>query len=293
MDAVLISEPDCDPDYRDLPNGNCGDPIAANFFFATFIMVTFLIIINMYVAIILENLEHVYDEEDDALNETHFEEFYATWALYDPDASQFLRYGTLKDFASRLNPPLGIPEATLDDISSLAIPLHPDPKNPEIEDCAHCVDVLHGLVKRHLATTLGLDAMDPSIRRRVEKHLAETMEKSFASAFPVRKRLGTAQTDTKQRTEELHAATMIQRVWRRRASAPQRAYVLQRTITTHTNPCDFGSYLEWANQSSTESEGEDGAEQERQHLLRVKEAARAFGPRASVTFSSRGSESDA
>ena len=59
LDACSIQPPYCDRNYKDLPRGNCGDPIAAKIYFSILIVVSFLIIINMYIAIILENLYFV------------------------------------------------------------------------------------------------------------------------------------------------------------------------------------------------------------------------------------------
>jgi hypothetical protein len=56
LDACSVQAPYCDPKFRGLPNGNCGDPIAAKIFFPLFVMITFLILVNAYIAIILENL---------------------------------------------------------------------------------------------------------------------------------------------------------------------------------------------------------------------------------------------
>ena len=59
LDACSVQPPNCDPTFRDLPNGNCGNPVAAKIFFPFYVGVAFLIIVNMYIAIILENLYSV------------------------------------------------------------------------------------------------------------------------------------------------------------------------------------------------------------------------------------------
>ena len=56
MEALLLEPPDCDPSYLNLPQGNCGS-FGAVIYLASYIIVVFLVIVNMYIAVILENRE--------------------------------------------------------------------------------------------------------------------------------------------------------------------------------------------------------------------------------------------
>ena len=55
MEALLLEPPDCDPSYLNLPYGNCGS-FGAVIYLASYIIVVFLVIVNTYVAIILEKV---------------------------------------------------------------------------------------------------------------------------------------------------------------------------------------------------------------------------------------------
>ena len=67
LDALLIQEPDCNGTYKTLPDGNvekssygdCGLPWLAIPFMMSYIIVVYLIVINMYIAVILENFNQV------------------------------------------------------------------------------------------------------------------------------------------------------------------------------------------------------------------------------------------
>jgi hypothetical protein len=59
LDACSVQPPHCDPHHLDLPNGNCGDPTSAKLFFSSFVLCSRLILVNMFIAIVLENLEQV------------------------------------------------------------------------------------------------------------------------------------------------------------------------------------------------------------------------------------------
>ncbi len=47
LEPLLVTPPDCDPHYKNLPNGNCGHPFVAIIYFVSFIIINFMIVINM------------------------------------------------------------------------------------------------------------------------------------------------------------------------------------------------------------------------------------------------------
>uniref|UniRef100_A0A4W5N9Z6 Sodium channel protein n=1 Tax=Hucho hucho TaxID=62062 RepID=A0A4W5N9Z6_9TELE len=102
-------EPDCDSQMEHpgtLYRGNCGNPPVAMFFFVSYIIICFLIVVNMYIAVILENFSVATEESAEPLSEDDFEMFYEVWERFDPDATQFVEYDKLSDFADALDPPL-------------------------------------------------------------------------------------------------------------------------------------------------------------------------------------------
>lgn len=58
--GMMIDPPDCD-DTPTLvkPNGNCGNAGMAILYLVTYLIITFLVVINMYIAVILENFSQV------------------------------------------------------------------------------------------------------------------------------------------------------------------------------------------------------------------------------------------
>ncbi|EDQ91804.1 uncharacterized protein MONBRDRAFT_22969 [Monosiga brevicollis MX1] len=196
LEACSIQAPDCDPTYLDLPNGNCGDPLAAKFYFSTFVVVTFLILINMYIAVILENLAFVQAEEKLPLTSAEIEVFYEKWAHYDPDADRFILYHDLHALFAALPPPLVTQTMTWGRIAALNIPLYAGDK-------VHCSDVLHALImqvvrqqdEEHLLT-------EEQIHQRVEDHMSR--------AFPDRQQLSKIGS-TWDRLREQQAARRLQR----------------------------------------------------------------------------------
>lgn len=114
---LLNVPPDCDNDWvpydngnsigsPEPPNGDCGSPAAAYTFFCLYIILTFLIVVNMYIAIILENFGVATEESTDPLNEDDFEMFYEVWENYDPKATHYISYKQLPEFVDTLELPL-------------------------------------------------------------------------------------------------------------------------------------------------------------------------------------------
>ncbi|ROT66501.1 hypothetical protein C7M84_015468 [Penaeus vannamei] len=113
LDPLMAQPPDCDVTYMNQPNGNCGHPVIAIVFFVSFIIINFMIVINMYIAVILENFNQAHKEEEIGIVEDDLEMFYVRWSKYDPHATQFINFSQLSDFISSLDAPLASLSQTL------------------------------------------------------------------------------------------------------------------------------------------------------------------------------------
>ena len=80
LEALMVQPPDCDPKYRNMLHGNCGSPLIAVTYFTTFIIINYMIVINMYIAIILENFNQAHQEEEIGIVEDDLEMFYIIWS---------------------------------------------------------------------------------------------------------------------------------------------------------------------------------------------------------------------
>lgn len=95
LSPIMNTPPDCDPELENpgtTVRGNCGSPAIGIVFFSTYIIMSFLVVVNMYIAIILENFNVATEESSDPLCEDDFEMFYETWEKFDHDATQFIQY---------------------------------------------------------------------------------------------------------------------------------------------------------------------------------------------------------
>uniref|UniRef100_F6QCF9 Sodium channel protein n=1 Tax=Ciona intestinalis TaxID=7719 RepID=F6QCF9_CIOIN len=190
--------PYCNPDLQNgNPNntGDCGSPTTAIAFFVTYLIFTFLIVVNMYIAIILENFGVATEESADPLGEDDFEMFYEVWERFDPKATQFITYGNLSDFVDSLEPPLRVPKPNTHSLNNMDLPM-------VIGDRLHCLDVLFALTKRVLGESEELEG------------LRSSMEEKFMASNPSKVSYEPITTTLKRKQEEI-SAVMIQRWWRR------------------------------------------------------------------------------
>ncbi|KAG8310966.1 Sodium channel protein 60E [Homalodisca vitripennis] len=197
LESLMIQPPDCDPTFNDQPNGNCGHPLLAITYFTSFIIISYMIVINMYIAIILENFNQAHQEEEIGIVEDDLEMFYIRWSKFDPHATQFIRFGQLSDFIASLDPPLGIPKPNIVALVSFNLPIARGNK-------IHCLDILHALVKHVLGHVEETEEF---------KKLQDQMDIKFKKQFPTRKELEIV-SSTRMWKRQDKAARTIQRCFR-------------------------------------------------------------------------------
>ncbi|XP_049654283.1 sodium channel protein type 5 subunit alpha-like isoform X1 [Accipiter gentilis] len=171
-------------------------------FFVSYVIISFLIVVNMYIAVILENFGVATEESTDPLCEDDFDMFYETWGKFDPQATQFIEYSALSDFADALAEPLRIPKPNKIQLISMDLPIVSGDK-------IHCLDILLAFTKRVLGESGDLDGLELHME---EKFVAANQSK--VSYKPI--------TTTLKRKQEEVSALIIQRAFRR--------YLMQRSF---------------------------------------------------------------
>uniref|UniRef100_A0A8C3VEB9 Sodium channel protein n=1 Tax=Catharus ustulatus TaxID=91951 RepID=A0A8C3VEB9_CATUS len=198
-------EPDCDPNKAhpgSSVKGDCGNPSVGIFFFVSYIIISFLVVVNMYIAVILENFGVATEESAEPLSEDDFEMFYEVWEKFDPDATQFMEFEKLSDFAAALDPPLHLPKPNKVQLIAMDLPMVSG-------DRIHCLDILFAFTKRVLGESGEMDAL------RIQ------MEDRFMASNPSKASYEPITTTLKRKQEEV-SAVIIQRAYRR--------HLLKRTV---------------------------------------------------------------
>lgn len=174
---------------------NCHLSAIATTYFVSYIIISFLIVVNMYIAVILENFNTATEESEDPLGEDDFEMFYEVWEKFDPEATQFIKYSALSDFADALPEPLRVAKPNKYQFLVMDLPMVSG-------DRLHCLDILFAFTARVLGESSGLDS------------IKAMMEEKFMEANPFKKLYEPIVTTTKRKEEE-RCAAVIQKAFRK------------------------------------------------------------------------------
>lgn len=142
-DSVLdpiIDDADCSTGE----NGNCGSYGMGIIFLISYLFISFLVIINMYIAVILENYSQATEDVQEGLTGDDYDMYYEVWQIFDPDGTQYIPYAQLSNFLHRLEEPLQIEKPNRYKIATMDIPICKDNK-------MYCVDILDALTRDFFA----------------------------------------------------------------------------------------------------------------------------------------------
>ncbi|XP_061441677.1 sodium channel protein type 5 subunit alpha-like [Rhineura floridana] len=231
--------PFCDPNLSissTFSKGDCGNPAVGIIFFVTYIIVSFLIVVNMYIAVILENFNVATEESTEPLGDDDFEMFYEVWEKFDPRATQFITFSEISDFADALAEPLRIPKPNTLELIAMDLPMVNG-------DRLHCLDILFAFTKRVLGDSGEMDT------------LKQQMGEKFMAANPSKASYEPITTTLRWKYEEV-SATVIQRAFR--------SHLLQRSMKQ-------ASFLHRHRTSDGDILDEDAPEKEGLIALMMKE----------------------
>uniref|UniRef100_A0A8C3R4R1 Sodium channel protein n=1 Tax=Cyanoderma ruficeps TaxID=181631 RepID=A0A8C3R4R1_9PASS len=218
--------PFCDPNiHEDI--GECGKPAIGIIYFVSYIIISFLIVVNMYIAVILENFNVATEASTQPLGDDDFDIFNEIWQKFDPEATQFITFSALSDFADALPKPLRVPKPNRVQLTAMDLPVVSGDK-------IHFLDILFAFTKRVLGDSGDVDA------------LKIQMEEKFMATNPSKQSYEPILTTLSQRQKEA-SATVIQRAYR--------SHLLQRSLRQ-------ASYLYQRRTCSSDTLGENAPENE-------------------------------
>jgi len=206
LEGISIEPPFCDPN-KVIPGGgggvtmgDCGHKVAAVIYLVTYMLFIVQFIVNMYIAVILENFNDAQNQEDVGITEDAIEDYYDTWKEFDPKAKQFISYKDLSDFLAKVQRPFRIPKPNDNFISRTGCPVREGYK-------IHCLDLLQVLIKE----IIGEDKCE--VDDMVEKVMGK-LDKKFKKQYPIRLKKKMIATAAEQYAVETEATRHIQRLAR-------------------------------------------------------------------------------
>ncbi|XP_028841801.1 sodium channel protein type 4 subunit alpha-like [Denticeps clupeoides] len=188
--------PECHPDLEHPGfniRGNCGSPALGIVFVCSYIVISFLLVVLMFIAIILEYFSVTVEESVESQSENEFNMFMETWKEFDPDATQFIDYSKLSDLCDALKEPLRVPKPNAVKLVTMDLPMAPGEK-------IHCLDILLALAAEAHGKCDEIGQIKATMQ---EKFIASSCSK--VPYDPV--------TTTMKHKQEDVAARAIQRAW--------------------------------------------------------------------------------
>ncbi|KIH68556.1 hypothetical protein ANCDUO_01101 [Ancylostoma duodenale] len=92
-------------DYKRDKEARCGVNFAYPYFISFFMLCSFLVI-NLFVAVIMDNFDYL-TRDWSILGPHHLEEFVRLWSEYDPDAKGRIKHLDVVTLLRKISPPLG------------------------------------------------------------------------------------------------------------------------------------------------------------------------------------------
>ncbi|CAF3545967.1 unnamed protein product [Rotaria sp. Silwood1] len=99
------ASPKCDNRSRSSKTENCGTYFSIPFFLSFYILCSFLII-NLFVAVIMDNFDYL-TRDWSILGPHHLDEFVRLWSEYDPEAKGRIKHLDVITLLRKISPPLG------------------------------------------------------------------------------------------------------------------------------------------------------------------------------------------
>ncbi|CAG2163960.1 unnamed protein product [Oppiella nova] len=100
----VFCDPKSDDGIKD-PKSTCGSNFAIPYFISFYILCSFLII-NLFVAVIMDNFDYL-TRDWSILGPHHLDEFVRLWSEYDPDAKGRIKHLDVVTLLRKISPPLG------------------------------------------------------------------------------------------------------------------------------------------------------------------------------------------
>ena len=130
MSCIKSPDVKCDPRSDEASNKEgCGSVMAFPYFVTFFVMTSFLIL-NLFVAVIMDNFDYL-TRDWSILGAHHLDEFVTSWAEYDPDGKGRIKHMDVVTLLRKINPPLGFgklcpPRVACKRLVAMNMPLNDD-----------------------------------------------------------------------------------------------------------------------------------------------------------------------
>lgn len=142
LESLMVQPPNCELDYKGLHYGNCGSALNAVTYLVSYIVLMFFIVVNMYIAVIIENIKRIQENLNFVVTKDNLDDYYRKWSHYTSRrGSQYLSLDLVPEFVDQLLEPLRIKKPNTYELAKMDIPVY---SNKDV----HCFSLLKALVTR-------------------------------------------------------------------------------------------------------------------------------------------------
>lgn len=124
---------------------SCPGKTLAIAYLCSFLMISSFVIVNMYIAVILENFSQATEDVQQGLTQDDFDIFYEKWENYDTKARGFIQLDQVYDLLDEVDKPLGVKKPNTIKVATLQVPIREG-------DVVYCVDILDKVTRDFLGT---------------------------------------------------------------------------------------------------------------------------------------------
>ena len=99
-----VQEPHCDPHLAE-----CGSPIISQIFFVTYTMAGMYVLLNLFIAVILDNFSESADQDEQGISVEYIDLMQAAWSMrsHEHNGEEVLTEHAFLEFLREIGPPLG------------------------------------------------------------------------------------------------------------------------------------------------------------------------------------------
>jgi len=144
------------------------EPVVAILYFVIFVILCAFVMLNLVIAVILDNFQNSNENEDVMVGQDNVQRFCAVWSKLDPKATYYISAAKLQYLVSELDPPLGTKGSNCGKTEIQSIIMSVDIPNHRGD--IHFLETLHALAGRIAGTELPEDE-EVKIRGKIADRL--------------------------------------------------------------------------------------------------------------------------
>ncbi|XP_068600039.1 voltage-dependent R-type calcium channel subunit alpha-1E [Brachionichthys hirsutus] len=170
------------------PEGGCGSEFAY-FYFVSFIFFSSFLMLNLFVAVIMDNFEYL-TRDSSILGPHHLDEFVRIWGEYDRAACGRIHYSDMYEMLTNMSPPLGLGKKCPSKLAYKRLVLMNMPVDEDMS--VHFTSTLMALIRTALEVKIARggedrNQMDLDLQKEISVIWPHHSQKSLGLLVPIPK----------------------------------------------------------------------------------------------------------